>query len=80
LPDVTIGKFALVGAGSVVTKNVPDYGLVYGNPARLVGFVCCCAKQLAARQVGATAVQMCCPACGLEYEIPRAIFDQKETR
>jgi acetyltransferase-like isoleucine patch superfamily enzyme len=37
---VTIGSWALVGAGSVVTKDVPDYGLVYGNPARLRGFVC----------------------------------------
>lgn len=37
---ITIGRWALVGAGSVVTKNVPDYGLVYGNPARLHGFVC----------------------------------------
>jgi serine acetyltransferase len=36
---VTIGKWALIGAGSVVTKDVPDYGLVYGNPARLRGFV-----------------------------------------
>lgn len=37
---VTIGRWALVGAGSVITKDVPDYGLVYGNPARLHGFVC----------------------------------------
>jgi acyl-[acyl carrier protein]--UDP-N-acetylglucosamine O-acyltransferase len=37
---VTIGRWALVGAGSVVTKDVPNYGLVYGNPARLHGFVC----------------------------------------
>jgi len=37
---VTIGRWAMVGAGSVVTKDVPDYGLVYGNPARLHGFVC----------------------------------------
>ena len=36
---VTVGRWALVGAGSVVTKDVPDYGLVYGNPARLHGFV-----------------------------------------
>lgn len=33
LPDITIGRFALVGAGSVVTKDVPDYALVFGNPA-----------------------------------------------
>lgn len=40
LCGIKIGKWALVGAGSVVTKDVPDYGLVYGNPARLRGFVC----------------------------------------
>lgn len=36
---ITIGKWAMVGAGSVVTKDVPDYGLVVGNPARLIGYV-----------------------------------------
>jgi UDP-2-acetamido-3-amino-2,3-dideoxy-glucuronate N-acetyltransferase len=46
LPNVVVGKFALIGAGSVVTKSVPDFGLVYGNPARLVGFVCYCGKKL----------------------------------
>ncbi len=46
LPDVTIGRFALVGAGSVVTKDVPDFGLVYGNPARLRGYVCYCGNKL----------------------------------
>jgi len=40
LCGVNIGKWALVGAGSVVTKDVPDYGLVYGSPAKLQGFVC----------------------------------------
>ena len=39
LPDVTIGQYAMVGSGSVVTKDVPDYGLVYGNPAKLQGYV-----------------------------------------
>lgn len=39
LPGVTIGKYAMVGAGSVVTKDVPDYGLVYGNPAKIEGYV-----------------------------------------
>ena len=36
LPGVCVGKYAIVGAGSVVTKDVPDYGVVVGNPARLV--------------------------------------------
>ena len=39
LPDVIIGENALVGAGSVVTKNVPDNAIVYGNPAKIVGEV-----------------------------------------
>ena len=43
----TIGKYALIGAGSVVTKDVPDYGLVMGNPARLSGYVCSCGLKLA---------------------------------
>lgn len=39
LPDVTIGEYALVGAGSVVTKDVKPYSLVYGNPAKPHGKV-----------------------------------------
>ena len=36
---ITVGRYAFVGAGSVVTKDVPDYGLVLGNPARLAGWM-----------------------------------------
>lgn len=46
LCGISIGKFAFVGAGSVVTKDVPDYGLVYGNPAQLQGWMCECGNQL----------------------------------
>lgn len=42
----TIGKYALVGAGSVVTKDIPDYALVMGNPARIRGYVCYCGEKL----------------------------------
>lgn len=45
LPDVTIGCWAMIGAGSVVTRSVPDYGLAWGNPARLRGYVCPCGHQ-----------------------------------
>ncbi len=43
---ITIGKYAMIGAGSVVTKNIPDYTLWYGNPAQFKGFICQCAQKL----------------------------------
>ena len=46
LSAIKIGKFALIGAGSVVTKSVPDHGLVYGNPAKLKGYVCYCGARI----------------------------------
>lgn len=46
LPGLFIGKYAMIGAGSVVTKDVPDYGLVYGNPAKLNGYVCKCGNKI----------------------------------
>jgi acetyltransferase-like isoleucine patch superfamily enzyme len=55
---VTIGKWAMIGAGSVVTKDVPDHGLAFGNPARLHGFVCMCGEKLnVTESVGV------CPKC-----------------
>ena len=60
LPDVTIGRFALVGAGSVVTHDVPPHGLVLGNPARLIGYVCSRGHRLVQEQDGT----WCCPRCG----------------
>lgn len=46
LAGITIGKSALIGAGAVVTKDVPDYALVYGNPAKVWGYVCACTKKI----------------------------------
>jgi UDP-2-acetamido-3-amino-2,3-dideoxy-glucuronate N-acetyltransferase len=52
LPDVTIGRFALVGAGAVVTRSVPDHALMVGAPARAIGWVCRCGRPLALRAGG----------------------------
>jgi len=43
---VVIGRYAFIGAGSVITHDIPDYALVYGNPARLRGWVCQCGEKL----------------------------------
>lgn len=43
---LTIGRYAFIGAGAVVTRNVPDYALMYGNPARQRGWVCQCGEKL----------------------------------
>lgn len=63
LPGVTIGRFAMVGAGSVVSKDVPEYALVLGNPARVHGWVCQCGQPLALEAGTAT-----CATCGRAYQ------------
>lgn len=52
LCDVNIGKYALVGAGAVVTKDVADHGLVAGNPAKHIGYVCACGQKLVGKTAG----------------------------
>ena len=59
-----IGRYALVGAGSVVTKDVPDYAMVYGVPAEIRGYVCQCGVQLPLEDGMAE-----CPACGKQYKM-----------
>jgi UDP-2-acetamido-3-amino-2,3-dideoxy-glucuronate N-acetyltransferase len=63
---VTLGAYSFVGAGSVVTKDVPDFGLVYGNPARLMGWMCRCGEQLNFRLAGQIE-RAACTVCGLAY-------------
>lgn len=46
LCGITVGRYAMVGAGSVVTKDVPDHTLIVGNPGRARGFVCVCSKSI----------------------------------
>jgi UDP-2-acetamido-3-amino-2,3-dideoxy-glucuronate N-acetyltransferase len=58
-----IGQYALIGAGSVVTNDIPDYALVYGNPGKIKGWVCQCAAGITFRSGKAV-----CQACGKKYK------------
>ncbi len=60
-----VGKYAFIGAGAVVTKSVPDFALVVGNPGRLVGWVCECGIKLASGAAPPAAAT--CAACGKRY-------------
>ncbi len=68
LCGLTIGRFSFIGAGAVVTKDVPDYALVYGNPARQQGWMCACGVALTMKgRKGAERGQ--CAACGKKYGV-----------
>ena len=62
LGGLEIGEYALIGAGTLVTKNVPPYALVLGSPGRVQGHVCRCGEKLAFRQERAA-----CQRCGSRY-------------
>ncbi|TAM90816.1 N-acetyltransferase [bacterium] len=65
-----IGRFAMVGMGSVVTKSVPDYHLVVGSPARSIGYVCKCGQVLArVSDAAGLPARVVCPVCGEAYEL-----------
>jgi UDP-2-acetamido-3-amino-2,3-dideoxy-glucuronate N-acetyltransferase len=73
--NVTIGRWAMVGSGAVVTRDVPDYGLVWGNPARLRGFVCPCGGKLLKTSECEGQITLHCPACGQEITIERSAWE-----
>ena len=73
---VTIGAWAMLGSGSVVTRDIPDYGLAWGNPARLRGFVCPCGGQLEKETQQGDIIMAKCPECGQKIQIPLQYWEQ----
>ena len=63
IAGITIGRYAMVGAGSVVTKNVSDFHLVYGSPAKPQGYICRCARKLKFKKNAARC------QCGKKYKL-----------
>ena len=76
--DLTIGRWAMIGMASVVTKSVPDFHLAIGAPARSVGLVCKCG-QLMHRFVKDPKEEsgvVVCPACQLEYTMTNGVVSE----
>lgn len=69
--DLSIGRFAMVGMGSVVTKSIPDFHLAIGHPARSVGCVCRCGQLLMrfSEEDDVFEQQLTCSVCGLKYTV-----------
>jgi UDP-2-acetamido-3-amino-2,3-dideoxy-glucuronate N-acetyltransferase len=63
---VTVGRYAFVGAGTVITRDVPNYALVYGNPGRIQGWVCQCGVKLHFQAEG-LGEKARCERCGTRY-------------
>lgn len=67
--DLTIGRFAMVGMGAVVTKSIPDFHLVVGSPARSVGAVCRCGPMLAKWDELSLPAALTCAKCQRAYSV-----------
>jgi len=64
--NLTIGRFAMVGMGSVVTRSVPDFHLVMGNPARLHAYVCRCGEPIGKPEDSG---ELACRLCARTYKL-----------
>ncbi|MDP7035398.1 MAG: acyltransferase [Planctomycetota bacterium] len=68
LCGVTLGRYSFSGAGSVVTRDVPDFGLVYGNPAKIEGWVCRCGHTLKTFDRKREFIHVC-PSCQSRFQV-----------
>ena len=80
--DLVIGRFAMIGMGSVVTKSVPDFHLVLGHPATTIGYVCRCGQPMMRFARGQHAAEytdcerIICEACGLTYRTTNGLVTE----
>jgi UDP-2-acetamido-3-amino-2,3-dideoxy-glucuronate N-acetyltransferase len=67
LCGVTIGRYAFIGAGTVVLRSVPDFALIVGNPGRQIGWMCVCARKLPLKSPESAGSTRSCPHCGRAF-------------
>jgi UDP-2-acetamido-3-amino-2,3-dideoxy-glucuronate N-acetyltransferase len=72
---VTIGRWALVGAGTIVTRDVPDHALVFGNPGRVRGWVCRCARRVSVEENEHGEIDGWCETCQTHVALPPEAAD-----
>lgn len=77
--DLSIGRFAMVGMGAVVTRSVPDFHLVIGQPAKTVGYVCRCGEPFLRFAAGENPerARVHCPVCQLGYAVSGGIVSEQ---
>ena len=75
-----LGKYCFIGAGAVVTRPVPDYGLIVGNPGRLVGYVCYCGDRLGIPVDAPTGVEVSCESCDKRYRMSESQLKPRVNR
>lgn len=71
-----LGEYCMVGSGAVVTKDVPAHGLVVGNPAHLIGFVCKCGMKLSDGVESKEKITFACKQCKEKIEIPITDYEK----
>lgn len=76
---VSLGRYSFIGSGTVVTSDVPDYALVYGNPARIKGWMCQCGLKLEFDLVDGREIASC-QACGYHYQKQDKIVTEMSTQ
>ncbi len=76
--NTTLGEYCMIGSGAVVTRDVPAHGLVVGNPARLVGFVCKCGQPLSEKvSQDDESITMRCSKCKTQLKLSKSDFKKK---